>query len=253
MKKIGIVGGLAWRSTIDYYSEICRLSERRHSAQGRSGQPPTPEMSIESLDLKKAISYLGVDGDEESWSRFDGYHRQALQRLEASGAELALIASNTPHHRLAAIARGIGIPMISIFDVAAKECARLQASRVLILGTLLTMRSSKLREAFAEYGCEAAGPSDQEARAAIIELIEGLQRGALEADGAAERITRLARTSFDRQFSARPIVCLACTELLFPFPEQKTFAVFEIDGVTYVNTLAAHANAAFDFAVADSN
>lgn len=53
-----------------------------------------PEISIESLDLAKAISYLGSDNDE-SWSRFDNYHRSALQRLEASGVDFALIASNT--------------------------------------------------------------------------------------------------------------------------------------------------------------
>jgi len=114
VKKIGIVGGVAWRSTVDYYAEICRRSE-----------PQTPEISIESLDLNKAVSYLGVDGDEESWRRFDDYHRAALQCLEASGADFALMASNTPHHRFASIVRGIGIPVISIFDVVAKESARI--------------------------------------------------------------------------------------------------------------------------------
>src|SRR5713101_3588503 len=154
MKKIGIVGGIAWLSTVDYYSELCRRSERWHLSKSLPGLPSTPEMSIESLDLNKAVSYLGTDDDEESWSRFDEYHRAALKRLEASGAEFALMASNSPHHRFAEIVRGVGIPVISIFEVVAKECARIEAKQVLLLGTALTMRSATLREVFAEHGVE---------------------------------------------------------------------------------------------------
>src|SRR5229473_360103 len=120
MKKIGIVGGVAWLSTVDYYTEICRRSERWHFERNLPGVPSTPEMSIESLDLNKAVSYRGVDGDEESWSQYDSYFRVALQRLEASGADFAVIASNSPHHRLTSIVRGVGIPVIDIWEVAAK-------------------------------------------------------------------------------------------------------------------------------------
>ncbi|HEX3685416.1 MAG TPA: hypothetical protein VHU83_22975 [Bryobacteraceae bacterium] len=95
MKKIGIVGGVAWPSTVDYYTAICQRSEQRHLVNHLQGAPSTPEMTIECLNLSKAVSYLGIDGDEESWSQFDDYHRAALRRLEASGAEFALMASNT--------------------------------------------------------------------------------------------------------------------------------------------------------------
>ncbi len=247
MKKIGIVGGIAWLSTVDYYSELCRRSERWHLSKSLPGVPSTPEMSIESLDLNKAVSYLGTDDDEESWSQFDHYHRAALARLEASGADFALMASNTSHHRFGAIVRGIGIPVISILDAAAKESARIGASEVLILGAAVTMRSSRFREAFAKYGVEAAGPHDEAARAMAVGLITELQLG--KPDGAAERLSRIAKSSFSRQFTSWPVVCLACTELPLAFPEKKTLATFEYDGVSYINTTAIHINAAFDFAV----
>jgi aspartate/glutamate racemase len=57
MKKIGIVGGVAWLSTVEYYSEFCRRSEERWLRSGRPGPPATPEMSIESLDLNRAVSW----------------------------------------------------------------------------------------------------------------------------------------------------------------------------------------------------
>lgn len=127
MKKIGIVGGIAWRSTVDYYSGICSRSEQWHLSRNPHAVPSIPEICIESLDLKKAASCLGSDDDEESWSRFDDYHRAALQRLQASGAAFAVIASNTAHHRLAAMERGIRIPVISILDAMAKQCTRIGA------------------------------------------------------------------------------------------------------------------------------
>jgi aspartate racemase len=144
MKKMGIVGGVGWRFTVDYYSEVCRRSEEWHLARNPQTVPSIPEVSIESLDLNKAVSYLGTDDDDESWRQFDDYHRAALQRLEASGADFALMASNTPHHRFADIVHGIGIPVISIFDEVARESARIGAREVLILGTPVTMRSKKI-------------------------------------------------------------------------------------------------------------
>ena len=247
MKKIGIVGGVAWPSTVVYYSEICRRSEGWHFARNMQGAPSTPEMTIESLDLNKAVSYLGTDDDEESWSHFDDYHRAALKRLEASGADFALLASNTAHHRFASIVRGVGTPVISIFEVVAKESARIGARSVLILGTNLTMRSTVLREEFAKLGVEAAGPPDAAARATAVDLIAELQLGKLE--GAADRLGRIAKVSFKRLFSSEPAVCLACTELPLAFPAHKLLATFEYDGVLYVNSTAAHIDAAFNLAI----
>lgn len=248
MKKIGIVGGLGWLATVDYYAEICRRSERLGSATRRDGPRPTPEMCIESLDLTKAAAFIGIDGDDASWSRFDDYHRAALRRLEQSGADVALIASNTPHHRFDAIVRGIRIPIINIFEAAAEECARLGARRVLILGTAVTMSSPEIRKRFADRGIEAAGPLNESARRSTARLIVELQSGSIK--GAGERIGRLARSVFTRQFSASPMVCLACTELPLAFPKQKTLESFSAGGVTYINNSAVHVAAALAFAAA---
>jgi aspartate racemase len=246
MKKIGMVGGVAWKSTVDYYSAICRRSEHWHLASNLPGVPSIPEMSIESLDINKAIAYLGADGDDRSWCQFDDYHRTALKRLEASGADFALIASNSPHHRLEAIVRGVGIPVLSIFEVSAKECARMGARDALILGTSVTMSSPVLRQKFAKYGVEASGPDDETTRAGTTKLIADLQLGKLE--GAAERLAGIVKASLQKQFSSQPLVCLACTELPSAFQDLKTLPTFEVEDVWYLNTTVVHANAAFDFA-----
>ena len=248
MKKIGIVGGVGWQSTTEYYSELCRRSEQFHLARNPHDVPTMPEISIESLDFAKAISYLGSDDDEQSWSQFDDYHRCALKRLETNEADFALMASNTPHHRFEAIVRSIRIPVISILDEMAKESARIGAQQVLLLGTALTMRSSKFRAAFAKYGIEASGPLDESLRAMTAELITDLQLGKLER--AAQRVVNVARVSLETQFGDRPAVCLACTELPLAFAGMKQLPTFEYDGIVFINASAVHINAAFDFAVA---
>jgi aspartate racemase len=249
MKKIGIVGGVAWLSTVEYYSELCRRSEELWLRSGRAGPPAYPELTIESLDLNRTVFYLGTHVDEKSWRQFDDYHRVALQHLETSGADFALMACNTAHHRFTSIVRGIGIPVINIFHETAKECARLGATEVLILGTGLTMGSAVFRDAFAKHGIEASGPDDEAARAATVELISQLQLG--RRDGAADRVHTIAKRAFERRFKGRPVVCLACTELPLAFPEQNKLSSFESEGVLYVNTAAVHINAAFHFAVSD--
>jgi aspartate racemase len=255
IKKIGMVGCVAWPSTVVYYSELSRRVDELRLKQGpgtrSSAVDMAIEMTIESLDLNRAIAYWGNDDDDASWARFDDYHREALKRLEASGAEVLLMASNTPHHRFEAIVRGIGIPVISIVDASARAAARLGAREVLILGTPVTMRSAKFREGFAKHGIEARGPRDERARAMTEEMIRELQAG--KTAGAAERLGKIARQAFAVEFSGPPVVCLACTELPLAFPGKAVVATFEDNGVTYIDTSAAHIDAVFDFAVGNAN
>jgi aspartate racemase len=245
LKKVGVVGGIGWQATLDYYAELCHRAEELCLTTDAHQVPSIPEMSIESLDMRKAISYLGCAGNESSWARFDEYHRTALLRLAASGVDFALLASNTPHHRFDTIVQGVGIPVLDLHEVIAQRCALAGARRVLILGTAFTMQSQRLRNAFSQAGVDAAPPADPTARAEVAQVIADAHR--LRAAGAAERIARIACTAIT-QSAASLTVCLACTELLLAFPEHRRTAMFEVDGIRYVNASALHMEAAFDFA-----
>ncbi len=236
MKKIGIVGGIGWRATVEYYSEICRRANEWHAERKLTGPPSTPEIAIESLDVARSYNLHGRDGDEESWQGFDEYHRGAFRRLEMAGAEVAVMASNTPHHRFDEIVRGLDIPTISLLDAAAGECARIGARRVLILGWELAMRSRKFREAFGKHGVELMGPKDAAVREETIELIAGLVRG--REKGAAARLGKIVRASWKSQ--EEPVVCLACTPLRLAFRAFTAQPSFKYGGVVYVNTSSAH-------------
>jgi aspartate racemase len=244
--KIGILGGAGWPSTVHYYTELCRRSESLDLAADASRLPTTPEMCIESLDLRRAVSLIGTDGDESSWRPFDDYHREALQRLEASGANFAVMASNTPHHRYSAIVTGVDIPVLDMFEAVARRC-RLEGHReMLILGTALTMRSGVLRDAFKAQGIDASAPADSDDREAVLSLISRLQRG--NTRGAAPSIQSLVYKVSVRQFADTPAVCLACTELPLAFPAQLDCATFDCDGIRYINSSVVHIEAALSFA-----
>lgn len=247
MKKIGIVGGVGWRASVEYYAGLCRLGEAWRSQGQKAPLALVQEMSFESLDQAMAIACLGVDGDEASWLRFEAYHRHALQRLQAAGAECAIMASVTPHHRHAQIVRGVGIPVIDLFEAVALKCARIGVRKLLILGTVHTMESAVFRAALARHGVEGTGPREAAARTMTSEMITQLQYG--NAGGVAARVGDIAKASFTPSSSAGCVACLACTELPLAFPESRTQEIFETGGVAYLNAAAIHVAAAFDWAV----
>lgn len=248
MKRIGIVGGVGWQSTVEYYAGLCRLSEQRRRKMELRNGPVMPEICIESLDLNTAAALLGRDDHEDSWRRFDEYHRTALMRLQASDADVAVLASNTAHHRFASITLGVAIPVLSILDATAREAVRVGATRALILGTELTMRSRMYPETFLRIGIQAASPPKAKTRATVIEIIEDLH--AERIDGAGDRIAAVARDSFGGQIPDDAAVCLACTELPLAFPFAKEHASFGHAGIRYISSTAAHIAALFEFASA---
>ena len=100
MKKIGIIGGVAWQSTAEYYRLLCAWSNA-HFAGSEEGPPRTPPMVLESLVMRETRALRGAPGDEASWAAYDDVIRQALLRLEAAGCDFAIMANNTFHMRLA--------------------------------------------------------------------------------------------------------------------------------------------------------
>ncbi len=250
MKKIGIIGGVAWLSTVEYYKAICRFSEQRHRHLRYDGAPPMPEISIESMNMNYSYGLRGIEGDEASWRGYDEYFRSALSRLETSGAEFVIIASNTPHNRFDTITRDRKVPVINIFDVVANECERLGIDQILLLGTAPTMSSAVFPKLLMKRGISGKPPESASDRSLVVETIAYLQSG--RAEGAATVINAIINREFAAQQKSRKAVCLACTELPLAFHDQVESAIFEIADVLYMNTTILHAQAAFEFAMADS-
>ncbi|RPI70975.1 MAG: Asp/Glu racemase, partial [Desulfobacteraceae bacterium] len=152
MKKIGMIGGLAWPSTIEYYKGLCTKTNAHYKQMGVTPPYPTPPMVIESVNINETRKLRGRENDEASWERYDVFFREAFQRLREAGADFGCIASNTPHMRLKSITKELDFPIISILDVTAEAVRSLGGKRALILGTAVTMKSTAYAEILQKHG-----------------------------------------------------------------------------------------------------
>lgn len=240
MKKIGMIGGLGWPSTVDYYRLLCTKTNTHFKAKGATPPYPTPQIAIESLNMNETRKLRGREGDEASWARFDTVFRETFIRLKEAGADFGMIASNTPHMRLKGITQGLDFPVISILDTTAHAVHALGGTRVLILGTPVTMRSSVYPETLQVFDIEPLPRLSDERIGELEQLIDvDLCQG--QVDGAREKIITLCRESVSGVKT--DVVCLACTELSLAFPEYQNQVDFRVEGITFVNTAAAHVGA----------
>lgn len=240
MKKIGMIGGLAWPSTADYYTGLCAKTNEHYKAKGATAPYPTPHIIIESLNISDMRKLRGREGDEASWELYDAVFRESFVRLRQAGAEFGAIASNTPHMRMNGIRRGLDFPVVSILDATAEAVRSLGARRALILGTPVTMRSTVYADTLGKYGVETLPRMGEKQIAELERLIDvDLYQG--EIGGARDRILSLCRDSVDDR--SDDVVCLACTELPLAFPEHKEKPCFEVEGVRFVNTTVVHIEA----------
>ncbi|WP_027257252.1 MULTISPECIES: aspartate/glutamate racemase family protein [Leisingera] len=246
MKKIGILGGVGWASTLDYYRAICEGAGAFFAARGAGSPLPVPPITIESVVQAQTRSLRGRPGDEASWAAFDAVFREAMLTLERAGCDFALIASNTPHARLHAIRDGVMMPILSIFDATAEATAQTGATRALVLGTTVTMQDRNYANVLAAHGVSANDPLPQAEIAEMQAMIDEDFYGGASATAQA----RLLR------FSAKHVkpgdaILLACTELPLAFPDHLDDVSFKAGGFLFVNPSAAHAAAALDLALED--
>lgn len=148
-RKLGIIGGLSWVSTLHYYRRINELvgavRGRQHSAN----------LLISSLDFQPVID-AQVKGQ---WDFLGARLAQEARNLEQCGSSAHLIASNTMHLVQAHIERGSGSELLSIFD-AVTTAANLQSYRTLgLLGTRYTMAHPFFIDQYAKRGVSVKVPS----------------------------------------------------------------------------------------------
>lgn len=245
MQKIGIVGGVAWPSTLEYYWLLCTWANEHFRSLGTSAPLPTPPIAIESLNVHETRKLRAPPGaGEEGWAAYDGVIRDALLRLQAAKCDFAIIANNTMHTRLHSVRRGVDLPILSILDATAEAARKSGATRALVLGTNVTMRADDFAVALRSNNI---APNDR-----LDDVtIDGLQ-ALIDEEFYGERVTPKGRATLIalcKKLVADPsttAVLLACTELPLAFPEHATSGTFESDGIKFVNTTAVHVRAALD-------
>jgi len=245
VQKIGIVGGVAWPSTLEYYRLLCKWANAHFLQRGSDLPLPTPPMVIESLVMHETRRLRAKPGSgEEGWVAFDTVIRDALLRLQSAGCDFAIIANNTMHTRLHAVRVGLDIPIVSILEATAATARKCGAKRALVLGTSVTMRADDFTRALRLEDIEANARLDDQTIEGLQSLIDAEFYGAQATPTGRNELVKLCAKLVDDPSTT--IVLLACTELPLAFPEHAEAEVFASDGFTFVNTTAVHVRAALN-------
>lgn len=148
MKTLGIIGGIAPESTIEYY----RLIIASYRAQKPDGS--YPPLIINSINLKKMLDLVGAN----ELARVTEYLLSEVHRLARAGADFGLLAANTPHIVFEDIQRQSPIPLLSIVEAACEAARGLGLKRVGLFGTRFTMQGYFYPEVFSRQGITLVVP-----------------------------------------------------------------------------------------------
>jgi aspartate racemase len=145
---LGIVGGIAPGSTIDYY----RMLVAAYRAARPDGSYPA--IVINSIDMTRMLGMIGGDRLPEVTE----YLLDEIARLARAGADVGLLASNTPHIVFDQLAVRSPIPLLSIVEAAGAAAQAMGVRSVGLLGTRFTMEASFYPDAFARRGIAVHSP-----------------------------------------------------------------------------------------------
>lgn len=231
IKTIGLLGGMSWESSIEYYRIINQEVNLRlggvHSAR-------TLMASFDFADIE-ALQQAG------EWDRLTGIMIKAAQNLENAGADCLVICTNTMHRMAAAVQAAIKIPLIHIADATAAAIHARGLQTLGLLGTRFTMEQDFYRARLEQdHGLEVLIP-DEVGRELVHNIIyHELVKGIVREDSHQSYLQVIQ----DLETRGAQGVILGCTEIsLLVNQEDVAIPVFD--------TTLLHALAAVDWALKD--
>jgi aspartate racemase len=152
MKPIGLIGGLTYVSTIEYYRYLNQL------ANEKLGGCETVEVIIHSVNFGEIKRFT----DADDWKKLFEIMRNAAIELENAGAGCLLIGANTMHKIADEIQAAIKIPVIHIAEAVAKEVRKEGLKKVGLLGTKYTMQPGFYTDHLVKNGIETIIPRQED-------------------------------------------------------------------------------------------
>ncbi|GAA3700299.1 aspartate/glutamate racemase family protein [Sphingomonas cynarae] len=230
MKTIGIIGGMSWESSLEYYRIINR------AVRDRLGGLHSARILMLSVDFAD-IAARQRAGD---WPALTAQMIDAARALERGGANGVLIATNTMHLMADEVAGAIGVPLLHIGDAAARAVRAAGHGRVGLIGTAFTMEQPFYAERLARHGLDVIVPAADDRRAAHAIIYDELVQGRIEPASRAVYRAIIARL-VARGATA---IILGCTEIMLLVSDEDS-------AVPLFDTTTLHAQAAVAWALGD--
>jgi len=160
MKTIGLIGGMSWESSAEYY-RLLNEQVKQHL-----GGLHSAECLMYSVDFEEIERFQSQGKWQEAGERLADVARS----LEKGGAELIVLCTNTMHKVISSIEEAVSVPVLHIADATAKEIQANHLHTIGLLGTKYTMEQDFYKERIAERGIEVLIPEATE-RDMINEII----------------------------------------------------------------------------------
>ena len=200
MKTIGMIGGMSWESSLEYYRII------NEAVKEQLGDLHSAKSLMYSVDFAE----IEVLQRESRWQDATQVMIEAARAVEAGGADFLIICTNTMHKMADEVQQSIAIPLLHIADATAEAVKAQGLHRVGLLGTRFTMEQDFYRGRLVEkYALDILVPESADREIVHRVIYDELVLGKIESDSKAEYLRIIAALA---QAGAEGII-LGCTEI----------------------------------------
>jgi aspartate racemase len=225
VKTLGIIGGIAPGSTIDYYQQIiAAYREQRNDGS-------YPAIIINSIDLTKMLGFVFA----KELDQLADYLLVEIQKLTDAGADFGMLASNTPHIVFDRLSRRSPIPLISIVESTCGAAKQMGLKRLGLFGLRSTMEGNFYPEVFSKAGIALVVPTAEEREYVHDKYMNELIPGNFLAETRERVLGIIGRMKKEEKIEG---AILGGTELPLLLRNPSS------DGVPFLNTTQIHVQAA---------
>jgi len=229
MKTIGLIGGMSWESSAEYYRIM------NQTVQERLGGLHSAQCMLYSFDFQE-IEQLQHRG---AWEKLTELMIRAAQSLEGAGAELLIICANTMHKMAEEVQSSVRIPLVHIADATAKAIIERGLDKVALLGTRFTMEEDFYKERLQEkHKLEIIIPSERDREVIDKVIYTELCRGIMQQSSKEQFKAIIEKLASNRAQG----VILGCTEIPLLISQQDA-------EIPLFDTTKIHAQAAVEMAL----
>ena len=200
MKTLGLIGGMSWESSIEYYKLI---NEKTRELLGGHHSCQSLMYTVEFDEIVKLQH-------EGKWAELDIIMSDAAKKLEDGGADLIILCTNTMHLCTKAILKKISVPFLHIAEATGQEIIAQNLKKVGLLGTKFTMEKDFYKEVLRhKFDIEIVLPNEQEMERVHTIIYQELVHGVIKKKSREEYKNIIRRMEEE---GAEGVI-LGCTEI----------------------------------------
>lgn len=232
MKTIGLIGGMSWKSSLEYYRIM------NESVKEKMGGLHSAKCILYSVEFEEIVKLQ----HQGKWEELTKLMIDAAQRLEKAGVDFIVICANTMYKMADDIQNNVSVPLIHIADAIADEIMKTGLRKVALLGTKFTMEEDFYKKRLREkHGIGIIIPNENDRKTIHKVIFDELCLGIIK-QSSKEIFKKIINNLITN--GAEGII-LGCTEIPFLIKQEDV-------EVPIFDTTTIHAKAAVNFALKES-